>query len=51
MKEGGVSQNNFNVFLESRQAKKINNSQNLLFNNIFYVYTIIKYVIKKILFK
>ncbi len=51
MKEGGVSQNNFKVFLESRQAKKINNSQNLLFNNIFYVYTIIKYVIKKILFK
>lgn len=51
MKVGGLSQNNLAVFLESRLAKKINNSQNLFYNNIFYVYTIIKYVIKKIIFK
>ena len=51
MKAGGVSQNNLAVFLESRLAKKINNSQNLFYNNIFYVYTLIKHVIKKIIFK
>ena len=51
MKEGGISQNNPEVFFESRLAKKINNSQNLFWNNIFYVYTLIKHVIKKIIFK
>ena len=51
MKEGGVSQNNLEVFLESRLAKKINNSQNLFWNNIFYIFTLIKHVIKKIIFK
>jgi glycosyltransferase involved in cell wall biosynthesis len=49
MKKGGISQSNTKVFLESKKAKIIHNTQNRVSAFFYYLYSLFKHKLKKYL--